>query len=144
MSRRAHGDSGVSEERPRRATALPRSSDRRLTAQSRSAHGVLVACKELSLRIDGVRTAHPARPMRFYGVFTECIRAYEKTSAPGILQKSSCIKTGVEWCDILPNFRWCWYRQFLCFIYLFYVINSNAGEDGHITTMILAISEIIQ
>ena len=32
MSRRAHGDSGVSGERPQRAAALPRSSDRRLTA----------------------------------------------------------------------------------------------------------------
>ena len=32
MSRPAHGDSGVSEERLRRATALPGSSDRRLTA----------------------------------------------------------------------------------------------------------------
>ena len=56
----------------RRATALPRSSDRRLT-WSRSAHGVLVAWKELSLRIDGVHTARTARPMRFYGVFTEYI-----------------------------------------------------------------------
>ena len=78
MSRRAHDDSGVSEERPRRATALPRSSDRRLTAWSRSDHGVPVACKdcELSLRIDGVHTARKARPMRFYGVLTECMRAY--------------------------------------------------------------------
>ena len=63
----------------------------RLAAWSRSAHGVLVACKELSLRIDGVHTARTARPMRFYGVFTECLRAYKKTSGPGISQKSSCI-----------------------------------------------------
>ena len=77
----------------------------RLAAWSRSAHGVLrdqaanrprllgvlVACKELSLRIDGVHTARTARPMRFYGVFTECLRAYKKTSGPGISQKSSHI-----------------------------------------------------
>ena len=33
---------------------------------------------------------------------------------------------------------------FLCFIYLFYVIIFNAGEDRHIAAMVLAILEIIQ
>ena len=54
ISRRSHGDHGVSEERPRRAAAFPRSSGRRLIAWSRSAHGVLMASKELSLGTYGV------------------------------------------------------------------------------------------
>ena len=84
MSPRRHEDRGVSEEHPRRTTAFPRSSGRRLTVWSRSAHGVLVACKELSLCIDGVRTARTERPIRFYGVYTECVRASQEKST-GIL-----------------------------------------------------------
>ena len=73
-----HSDRGVSEERPRRATAFPLSPGRRLTAWSRSTHDVPAVCKEFSLRIDGVHTAHTARPVRFYGVCTECVRTPQK------------------------------------------------------------------
>ena len=75
MSRRTHGVSGVSEEYPRRATALPRSSDRRLT------DGVLVACKEFSLRIDGVHTALNAFLRRLHGVYTSILEELLQTYA---------------------------------------------------------------
>ena len=88
ISRRSHGDRGVSEERPRRATAFPRSSGRRFTAWSRGAHGVRVACKEVSLRIDGVHTARMTRPVRFYGVCTVCVRASQEKSTTGIAKIS--------------------------------------------------------
>ena len=118
---RCHGAPTATVAFPRSAHGVPPRSYGVLTGDWLRSHGALTACKELSLRINGVHTACTARPMRFYGVFTECIRAYEKT-----------------------NFRWCWYRQFLCFIYLFHVIIFYAGEDRHITAMMLAISEIMQ
>ena len=65
----------------RSAYGMPTRSNGVLTGDWLRSHGALTACKELSLRIDAV---HTVRPMRFYGVFTECIRAYEKTSATGI------------------------------------------------------------
>ena len=77
ITRRCHGAPTATITFPMSARGVPLR-DRRLTAWSRSAHGVLVACKELSLCIDGVHTARTARPMRFYGVCTECIRAYQK------------------------------------------------------------------
>ena len=88
---RCHGAPRATVAFPRSAHGMPPRSHGVLTGNWLRGHGALMACKELSLRIDGVHTARTARPMRFYGVFTECMRAYEKTSAPGILQKSSCI-----------------------------------------------------
>ena len=85
---RCHGAPTATVAFPRSAHGVPPRSHGVLTGDWLRIHEALTACKELSLRIDGV---HTARPMRFYGVFTECIPAYEKTSAPGILQKSSFI-----------------------------------------------------
>ena len=149
MSRRAHGNSGVSEERPRRATTLPRSSDRRLTAWSQSTHGALVACNELSLRIDGVHTACTVHPMRFYGVYTECRWAYQKKRSRHIAKL--VMHMNGSWVIILLIFvdvdnklhfiggSFCVYSFIHWCISIF-----NAGEDGHITAMLLAISEIVQ
>ena len=88
---KCHGAPTATVAFPRSAHGVPPRSHGVLTGDWLCGHGALVACKELSLRMDGVHTVRTARPMRFYGVFTECIWAYEKTSAPGILQKSSCI-----------------------------------------------------
>ena len=74
---RCHGAPTATVVFPRSAHGvLPRSSDRRLTAWSQSAHGMLVAFEELSLCIDSVHTARRVCWMRFYGIFTECIRTY--------------------------------------------------------------------
>ena len=103
---RCHGAPTATVAFSRSAHGMPPRSNRVLTDDWLRSHEALTACKELSLRIDAVHTVRTARPMRFYGVFTECIRAYEKTSATGIGN----------------------------FIYLFHIITFNAGEDRHINS----------
>ena len=73
---RCHGAPTTTVAFPRSAHGVPPRSHGVLAGDWRSARGVFVACKELSLRIDGVHTARMAHPMSFYGVFTECIRAF--------------------------------------------------------------------
>ena len=131
---------------PRSAHGVPPRSHGVLTGDWLRGHGALTACSWRAKSCHCASTACTQRARRALRVSTASSRSvYEHMRK--VLQ-SYCRNrhaykrelSDVIYCLIFVEVD----IGNLCFIYLFYVIISNAGEDRHITAMMLAISEIIQ
>ena len=141
---RCHGAPTATVAFPRSAHGVPPRSHRVLTGDWLRSHGELKACSWRAKSCHCASTACTQRARRAQCVSTASPRSVYEHMRKKVLHPYCRNRHAYKWdlndVDILPNFRWCWYRQFLYFIYLFYVIIFNAGEDRHITAMMLAIT----
>ena len=121
---RCHGAPMATVPFPRSAHGVPPRPHGVLIGDWLRSHGALTACSWRAKICHCASTACTQRARRTQCIFTASSRSvYEhmrKEVPQAYCRNRHSYKR--ELSDILPNFRWCWYRQFLCFIYLFYVI----------------------
>ena len=145
---RCHGAPTATVAFPRSAYGVPPRPQGVLTGDWLRSHGALTACSWRAKSCQCASTTCTQRARRAQCVSTACPRSVYEHMRKQVPQAYSRNRhaykrelSGVRYLLIFVDVD---IGILLCFIYLFYVIIFNAGEDRHIAAMVLAILEIIQ